>query len=142
MKHGNTNGIISSKPFARIYPTTNVESLLNQSRKKPNLKNRIDPDLEERIVKIAVENPALGQQRVSNLLRKEGLCISAAGVRCVWIRHNLQTFTLRLKALEKSVAQDGIILTESQLAALQRKKEKDECLSHNINRRIVPSQPP
>lgn len=103
-----------------------VENLMDQCRRKPNLKNRIDPNLEERIVKIALENPALGQQRVSNELRKEGLCISAAGVRCVWIRHNLQTFALRLKALEKSVAQDGIVLTESQLAALQRKKEKDE----------------
>jgi hypothetical protein len=56
-----------------------VENLMDQCRRKPNLKNRFDPNLEERIVKIALENPALGQQRVSNELRKEFLCFSAAG---------------------------------------------------------------
>lgn len=103
-----------------------VEKLLDQSRRKPNLKNRIDQQLEERIVQLAKENPALGQQRVSNELRKQGLSISPAGVRCVWMRHNLQTFALRLKALEQLVAQEGQVLTEVPLAALQKKKERDE----------------
>ena len=62
------------------------------------------------------ENPALGQQRVANDLRKEGLVISpAGGVRCVWMRHQLQIFSLPLKALEKKVAEEGLVLTERQL---------------------------
>ena len=84
---------------------------------RPNPKNRVDPEIESRVVKIALDNPALGQQRVSNELRKEGLFISPGGVRSVWQRHDLETFQKRLKALEAKVAQEGIILTESQLQA-------------------------
>lgn len=84
---------------------------------RPNTKNRVDPEIESRVVKIALDNPALGQQRVSNELRKEGLFISPGGVRSVWQRHDLETFQKRLKALDAKVAQEGIILTESQLQA-------------------------
>ncbi len=59
-------------------------------------------------------------------MRKLGIFISPAGIRCVWQRNDLETFQKRLKALESRVAQDGIILTEAQLMALERKKEKQE----------------
>ena len=71
---------------------------------RPNTKNRVDPEIESRVVKIALDNPALGQQRVSNELRKEGLFISPGGVRSVWQRHDLETFQKRLKALEGSLS--------------------------------------
>ena len=103
-----------------------VEALIESSRRKPNRKNRVAESTERRIVELALENPALGQQRVANELRKEGIHISGAGVRCVWLRHDLQTFKLRLKALEAKVAKEGIVLTESQVAALERKKHDDE----------------
>ena len=103
-----------------------VEALIESSRRKPNRKNRVAESTERRIVELALDNPALGQQRVANELRKEGIHISGAGVRCVWLRHDLQTFKLRLKALEAKVAKEGIVLTESQVAALERKKQDDE----------------
>ena len=52
--------------------------------------------------------------------------MSASGVRSVWLRHDLANFKRRLKALEAKVAEDGIILTESQVQALERKKQDDE----------------
>ena len=85
-------------------------------------------ELESRVVKIALDNPALGQQRVSNELRKEGMFISPGGVRSVWQRHDLETFQKRLKALEAKVAQDGVVLTESQLQALEKAKEEKEAI--------------
>ena len=103
-----------------------VEALIEKSRRKPNLRNRTAPEVEEAIVALAIEEPALGQVRVSNELRKRGLHISPAGVRGVWMRHGLQTFKHRLAALEKKVAEDGIVLTESQVQALERKRHDDE----------------
>jgi len=44
----------------------------------------------------------------------------------VWLRHGLSCFKHRLKALEEKVAQEGIILTDEQVAALERKKHDDE----------------
>ena len=80
-----------------------VEALLDKSRRKPNLRNRRAPAFEEAIVALAVEQPALGQVRVSNELRRQGLAISPAGVRGVWQRHGLETFKKRLAALERQV---------------------------------------
>lgn len=42
------------------------------------------------------------------------------------MRHELEKFKKRLKALEDKVAREGIILTDEQIAALERKKSDDE----------------
>jgi transposase InsO family protein len=109
-----------------LYDTGGESALQEISRSKPILKNRVEPAIEEAVVKIAFDYPAYGQSRASNELRKQGIFISSGGVRSVWQRHNLEVFDKRLKALEGRIAQDGLILTEAQLIALERKKEKKE----------------
>ncbi len=88
----------------------------------------MDDAVEQAVLAFAIDNPAAGQVRVSNELRKQGMYVSPTGVRSVWLRHDLQTFKRRLGALEKKSAEDGLVLTERQIAALERKREEHlEC---------------
>ena len=109
--------------FKKLYEEKGEAGLQEISRQKPILKNRVAPEIEEAVVKIAVDNPALGQVRVSNELRQEGIVVSPGGVRSIWKRHNLETFKKRLKALEEKAAKENLIFTEAQLQALERARQ-------------------
>ncbi len=102
-----------------------VEALFDQNRRKPNIKNRVDERIEDEVIDYAIAFPAHGQHRASNELRKRGTFVSGSGVRSIWVRNALANFKQRLKALEAQVAEKGLILTEAQVAALERKKHDD-----------------
>ena len=88
--------------------------------------NRVDLHIERAVMELAVDSPAYGQSRVSNELKKKGILVSPGGVRSIWLRNDLSNFKHRLKALEAKVAQEGLILTEAQLQALEKQKDQKE----------------
>lgn len=100
-----------------------VIALLDKSRLRPNLKNRLDEETENAVVNYAIEQPAHGHVRTSNELRKRGVFASPSGIRSIWLRNKLNSFIPRLKALEVEVAEEGSVLTKAQVAPLEKKQD-------------------
>jgi len=105
------------------WPTRRIKK---KSRRKPCLKNRVAPETEDAVVRMAIEYPVYGQVRASNELKKNGALISGGGVRSIWQRHDLESFKKRLKVLEEKAAKEGIVYTEEQIIALERRRRERE----------------
>jgi transposase InsO family protein len=116
----------------KSYEEGGLDALKEKSRRVPNPRNRVAPEVEEAVLAFAEEFPAHGQVRTSNELRKRGIDISPSGVRGVWIRHDLRTMKQRLRRLEAKAAAEGLILTEAQVVALEKLRADQETTAEEI----------
>ena len=87
--------------FRDRYKNGGVDALNEISRKKPNRKNRVSPEIEAAVIQFAFDYPDYGQQRAAEELEKTGIKLSPAGIRGIWMRNNLETFYKRNRALKE-----------------------------------------
>ena len=106
--------------YKKAYLEGGEDALRDVSRKKPNPKNQVLPHIAEAVLSLSLEHPEFGKQRASNELRNRGVVVSPSGVRGIWLRNNIETYPKRLKSLSDKVSKEGIILSASQVVALER----------------------
>jgi transposase InsO family protein len=102
-----------------------AEFLIEKTRRKPNPLNRVANEVEQAVLDMALQMPALGQCRVADQLRVKGIMVSPGTIHNIWKRHGINTFQLRLRQLEVWAKDEGIVLTEEQKIALEKKRDDD-----------------
>lgn len=104
----------------RAYEDEGIDGLREKTRRKPNVKNRVPSEVEEAVLSYSLEHPTQGQIRVSDELRRQAdVWVSPGGVRCIWLRYGLENRKKRLEKLEEKVREEGLVLTEEQIEALE-----------------------
>jgi hypothetical protein len=112
----------------RAFQVGGVAALVEEKRGPRNPHpNRVAPEIEEKILQFALDYPTAGPERVANELRLAGINVSPTGVRGVWLRHDLETRTKRLLRLEREAQQQTFVLTERQIALLERHSADFRC---------------
>jgi transposase len=86
----------------KLYETGGIQALKESGRNKPHLKKRFSAEVEEKVLVLAKESPNWGQLRVCRILNNQGIKISIGGVRCIWIRYNIETKQKRLVYAKKN----------------------------------------
>src|SRR5580765_6693413 len=58
--------------FKELYDKGGEAALQEISKRKPIMKNRIAPEIEQAIIEVAISEPTWGQVRIANELTKKG----------------------------------------------------------------------
>ena len=105
--------------FKKQYEAGGEAALIEHTRSKPILKNRVSEEIKQQVIDIALEHPELGQRKVSRMLTEKGFPISTNGVRSVWLRYDLETKEKRVHAICAKADQGEQVLSDRQLEAVR-----------------------
>ncbi len=112
----------------RAFQVGGVAALVEEKRGPRNPHpNRVAPEVEAQILDYALEQPTHGADRVANELRLRGVDIGPTGVRGVWLRHDLETRYKRLLRLEREAQEHTFVLSDRQIALLERHSVDFRC---------------
>ncbi|QDO99963.1 ExeA family protein [Thalassotalea sp. PS06] len=89
------------------------------------IKKTIDPSTEQAVIDYAISHPDDGQYKASEALRQDGVFVSGSAIRSIWLKHNLENYSKRVKALEEKVNNEDIVLNEEQLTILEKHMDDD-----------------
>ncbi|MFQ6757877.1 IS481 family transposase [Desulfovibrionaceae bacterium CB1MN] len=105
----------------RNFQTYGAQGLLDRlpGPKGPH-PNRVSEEIEKVILEYSLHQPTHGPVRVAQQLVLQNFQVSAGGVRGVWSRHNLQSRHDRLLRLEKTVREQKLDLSDTQVRLLER----------------------
>jgi hypothetical protein len=92
--------------FKEVYDKGGEAAPQEISRRRPLLKNRVDPVIEEAVGRPGAAGLRPGAHR-HEVPRRHALAVSPQGSHSIWLRHDLETMTKRLKALEAKSAREG-----------------------------------
>ena len=112
----------------RAFQNGGVAALVDQKRgaRGPH-PNRVSEEIEQTILQYVLDFPTHGCVRVANQLRLQEISISSGGVRGVWQRHDLETKEKRLMRLERISREDDFVLSEKQIALLEKHSPDFRC---------------
>lgn len=130
--------------FKRLYEQGGVAALERPSRRKPLLKNRVAPEIERGVVQLSQQFPTWGRARISEALGERGLRISPSGVRCVWVRHALETVAQRKAASQRGTEVDARPMPSSEGDQTETSERESVVPESGVRapRAVVPSARP
>lgn len=109
--------------FKNLFEKGGAAALRDISRRKPLLKNRVRPTIEQAVLAETFAHPEHGQQRIATDLARRGVTVSSSGVRSIWVRRGIETWDKRVFAILAMSQQNGAVLTAEQEAAVDRARK-------------------
>lgn len=106
--------------YKRAFQEQGFQGLLDRPPIPKSFPNETPKEVKEKIIALSIEHPAWGQQRVSDQLQLEGVSVSPATVRNIWLKEGLQTRYQRILRLEEQTHGKDVNLTEEQIRLLEK----------------------
>ena len=106
--------------YKRAFQEQGFQGLLDRPPIPKSFPNETPKEVKAKIIAMSIEHPAWGQQRVSDQLQLEGISVSPATVRNLWLKEGLQTRYQRILRLEEQTHGKDVNLTEEQIRLLEK----------------------
>jgi transposase InsO family protein len=78
------------------------------------------PEIVDKIISMSFEHPSWGCDRISDMLKLEGISVSSPTVQNIFIKHDMRTMADRLLKLEERVSGKKTELTSEQIKYLEQ----------------------